>query len=170
MGVPGWPELACWTASIARVRIVLIANCTIFSSATDVSFRMALLAACFQGCHFAQTPQVSLVLAERGSQKRLDEVPGHGRSHRPAAHANNVHVIVLDPLPGREVVVNDGGANARDLVGTDRCADAAAADRHAALYLSRHHGPSQRDDEVRIVVARVQAMRSEIDDLMPRGA
>src|SRR3990172_6980000 len=24
MGVPGWPELACWTASMARVRMALI--------------------------------------------------------------------------------------------------------------------------------------------------
>jgi hypothetical protein len=79
-------------------------------------------------------------------------------------------VIVLDPLPGREVVVNDGGANARDLVGTDGCANATTADRHTALHLSRHHGPSQRNDKVRIVVARVQAMRPEIDDLVPRGA
>src|SRR5262245_52230947 len=156
MGVPGWPEFACWTASIARVRIVLIANCTICSSATGVSFHTALLASCFQGRHFAQAPQVALALAKLGGQTRLDEVPGHGRSHGSAAHANNVHMIVLDPLPGREVVVNDGGANARYLVGTDRCTDAATADRHTALHLSRHHGPGQRDDEVRIVVARIQ--------------
>src|ERR1043166_7887129 len=37
MGVPGWPDLACWTASIERVRIVLIANSVIFSSVMDLS-------------------------------------------------------------------------------------------------------------------------------------
>src|SRR5262249_37888702 len=110
------------------------------------------------------------VLAKRGGQERLDEVPGHGRSHSPAPHTNNVHVIVLNPLPGREVVVNDRGANAWDLVGTDRSAETTPADRHATPYLYRHHRPRQRDHEVRIVVARVQAMRPEIDDLMPRGA
>ena len=26
MGVPGWPELACWTASMHNVRIVLMAS------------------------------------------------------------------------------------------------------------------------------------------------
>src|SRR5262249_43977767 len=158
IGVPGCPDLACWTASIARVRIVLIANCTIFSSVTGVSFRMALLAACFQGSHFAQAPQVALVLAKRGGQERLDEVPGYGRSYSPAAHADKVHMIALAPLLGREVVVNDRGADARDLVGTDRCTNAAPTDRHATLSLSRHHSPRQRDHEVRIVVAPVQAM------------
>jgi hypothetical protein len=66
----------------------LIANCTLFSSATAVSFRIALLTACFQGSYFAQAPQVSLSLAILGGQERLDEVPGHSRSHGPAAHAN----------------------------------------------------------------------------------
>src|SRR5947209_17052448 len=28
MGVPGWPELAAWTASMARVRMVLMAVCS----------------------------------------------------------------------------------------------------------------------------------------------
>src|SRR5262245_48937719 len=39
MGVPGWPELACWTASMERVRIVLIAS---WSSSASV---MALILA-----------------------------------------------------------------------------------------------------------------------------
>src|SRR5207245_11611649 len=31
IAVPGWPEFACWTASIARVRIVLIESWTWFT-------------------------------------------------------------------------------------------------------------------------------------------
>jgi hypothetical protein len=45
-------------------------------------------------------------LTELGCQEGLDEVPSHGRAHCPAAHADDVHVVVLDPLPGREVIVN----------------------------------------------------------------
>ncbi len=30
MGVPGWPEFAFWTASIARVRTVLMQSCSIW--------------------------------------------------------------------------------------------------------------------------------------------
>src|SRR5579883_2188052 len=37
MGVPGWPELAVWTASIARVRMVLMA----VRSILDFSFLRA---------------------------------------------------------------------------------------------------------------------------------
>ena len=56
------------------------------------------------------------------------------------------------------------------LLCTDRRPDAAAADCHAALHRSRRHGLSERDDEVRIIVSRVQAMRPEIDDLVPGRA
>src|SRR2546428_9065587 len=31
IAVPGWPEFACWTASIARVRIVLIESWSWFT-------------------------------------------------------------------------------------------------------------------------------------------
>ena len=56
-----------------------------------------------------------------------------------------------------------------DLVGADRRADAAAADRHAALDLSRHHRLAERNDEVGIVVVRIQRVRAEVDDLVARG-
>jgi hypothetical protein len=61
---------------------------------------------------------VSLGLAERGGQKCLDEVPGDGWSYGPAAHTQDVQVIVLDPLLGREVVVDERRADALHLVGT----------------------------------------------------
>ena len=56
------------------------------------------------------------------------------------------------------------------LVGTDRCADTATADRHATLHLSRGNRARQRNNEIGIVICRVQVMRAEIDDLMPRCA
>src|SRR5439155_6357863 len=55
-----------------------------------------------------------------------------------------------------------------NLVGTDRHAHTAAADRDATIHLPRHHGLGERDDEVRIIVARVQTMRPKIDSFMPR--
>jgi hypothetical protein len=45
-------------------------------------------------------------LTELGCEKRLNEIPGDGWSHGPAAHTKDVHVIVFDPLSGREVVVD----------------------------------------------------------------
>src|SRR5215471_18672963 len=106
-------------------------------------------------------------LAELGRQECFDEIPGYSRSHGPAAHTNNVHVVILYALPGREVVVDQPGAYARDFVGTDRRAHAATAYRDAALYLPKGYRLSQRDDEVGIVVTRRQRGSTVLDYLMP---
>jgi hypothetical protein len=45
-------------------------------------------------------------LTKLGGEKRLDQVPRHGWSHGPAAHAKNIHMIVLDTLSCRKMVVN----------------------------------------------------------------
>ncbi len=79
-------------------------------------------------------------------------------------------MIVLDALPGGKLVMDQRGTNTRNLVGADRGAHAAAADRHPALDRPRRHGLGQRDDEVRIVVVRVQLVRTEIDDVVPGRA
>ena len=76
-----------------------------------------------------------LGLTEPGRQESLDEIPSYGRSHGPAAHTNDVHVVILDALPGREVVVDQGGADTRNFVGADGGAYAAAANRDAPFHL-----------------------------------
>ena len=38
MGVPGWPLLAASTASIARVRMVLIDNCSMLGGDSGMSY------------------------------------------------------------------------------------------------------------------------------------
>jgi hypothetical protein len=73
-------------------------------------------------------------LAEFGCQKSFDEVPSHHGSHDPATQTNNVHVIVLDALPSREVVIDQTGANSRDFVGTDRSTHPTSANSNPALY------------------------------------
>src|SRR4029077_5914324 len=78
----------------------------------------------------------------------------------------HIHVIVLDPLPGREVVVDQGGTDTRYLVGAHRRADTAAADGDAAIDRRSRDFPAERDDKIRIVIARVRGMCAEIDDLM----
>ena len=59
-------------------------------------------------------------LTELGAEERLDEIPGDGGPDRPSAHAEDVEVIVLDALLRGEVVVDERGADAGDLVGADR--------------------------------------------------
>src|SRR5580704_3273654 len=102
----------------------------------------SLLASCrLQGCHLAQSAQMSFGLAELRCQECLHEVPSHSRAYRPATHAEHIHVIVLDALPSREVVVDQRGADAGYLVRADRGAIAAAADCNAAIDRLRRHPP-----------------------------
>src|SRR5262245_61803638 len=77
-------------------------------------------------------------------------------------------MIVLDSLLSRKMVFDERGANAPDLVGADRRADSAAADRDAALDLLGCDGSGQWNDEIGIVVSLVERMRAEIDHFVPR--
>src|ERR1035438_7196697 len=60
----------------------------------------------FKSGNFAQTSEVAVSLAEVSCQKSFEKVPGHHGPHDPATETNNVHVIVLDPLPSREVIID----------------------------------------------------------------
>jgi hypothetical protein len=51
-------------------------------------------------------------LAELGGQESLHEIPGHFRADRTSAHAEDIHVIILDALLGGEMIVDETGANA----------------------------------------------------------
>jgi len=79
-------------------------------------------------------------------------------------------VIVLDALPGSEMVVYQAGADAWNFVGTDAGAHAAAADRQAAFDLARSHSFSEGNDEIRIVIARAQGLSAKIEHLMALDA
>jgi hypothetical protein len=108
-------------------------------------------------------------LAELGGKKSLHQIPSHRRPDGAPAHAQNVHVIVFDALHGREMIMNQAGAGTLDLVGTDRRANTAPANRYAAIHFSRDHRQGERNNEVRIVVIKLQTVRAEINDLMPGG-
>src|SRR5260370_28062707 len=138
-----------WSSSVPGI------GCPISKTLTGLS----LFADClrFEGSHFAEASQVPVGLTELGIQKRFGEVPRNGRTHRAAPHTNDVHVIVLDALPGRVMVVDQSGAGAWNFVGTDAGAHAAAANRQAAFNLARSHRLSERNDEIRIVIAPSQA-------------
>jgi hypothetical protein len=77
---------------------------------------------------------VAFGLAELGGQKSFDKVPGQHGPHDPATETNNIHVIVLDPLPSREVIINQSGADSRNFVGADGSTYPASANSNPALY------------------------------------
>src|SRR6516164_1346754 len=109
-------------------------------------------------------------LAELGGQESLHEIPGHFRADRTSAHAEYIHVIIFDDLLGGEMIVDETGANAFHLVGAHRRADAAAADRDAAIDFAGDDGLAERHDEVGIIVIGNQGVRTEIRHLMARRA
>ena len=47
-----------------------------------------------------------------GGQISLDEIPSDFRANGSSAHAKDVHVIVLDALLRRKMIVNETGADA----------------------------------------------------------
>src|SRR5438046_429070 len=74
-------------------------------------------------------------------------------AHRSAAEAEDVQVVVFDALASRKVILDECRAHAGDLVGANRNADAAAAQRQTAFDLTARNGAGEGDDEVGIVVA-----------------
>jgi hypothetical protein len=93
----------------------------------------------FECSDFAQASQMTLRLTELGSQEGLDKVPSEHRACDSATQTDDVHVIILHPLPGREVVRDQACADSRNLVGTHGRANAAAANRDSAFYLARRN-------------------------------
>jgi hypothetical protein len=65
-------------------------------------------------------------LAVLCGQVGLDKIRSYFGSYGPASHAQNVHMIVLDSLPGPEVIVDQRSTDPLYLVGADRCAPATA--------------------------------------------
>jgi hypothetical protein len=93
----------------------------------------------FKFSNFAQTSQVVIRLAEFGCEKGLNKVPGDHGPYDPATQTNNVHVIVLDTLPSREVIIDQSSANSRNFVGTDGSTHTASTNRNPALYRTGRH-------------------------------
>jgi hypothetical protein len=64
------------------------------------------------------------------------------------------------------VIVNQGGPNPHHLVGANRRADTASTNGDAALYCTGGHRFGERDNEIRVIVARVKAVSAEIENVM----
>ena len=60
--------------------------------------------------------------------------------------------------------MDQGGPDTFHLVGADGSANPAAADRNAPLHLAGNNSPSERGDEIRIVVAWIEAVGTEVND------
>ena len=70
----------------------------------------------------------------------------------------------------REDIVNEAGAYAGNFICSDGCAHPAAAERHRAFNAARGDRPSQRNDEVGVVIIESQLVGAVVLDLVPGGA
>ena len=70
----------------------------------------------------------------------MSVIPGDLNTHDSPSQAEDVHVVVLDPLADRIVVVAQTGPNAFYLIGGHGSPDAAAADNDPAVNLAGGHG------------------------------
>src|SRR5438067_2182212 len=137
MHVPGCPDPACSTASIERVRMVLIDSRARSASRSGSATKGALmdLSLCLAGRDFSKPAQVPLGGTELGRQERLDQVPCHRGAHSAAAETDHVDVVVLHALRGGKVIMDQRGADTRYFVGANGRPDTAAAKGHATLHL-----------------------------------
>src|SRR5256714_7060614 len=109
---------------------------------------------------------VARLAAELGAEERERAFERQLRTDDPRAQHQHVHVIVLDALVGGVRVVADRRANAADLAGRDRGADAGAADQDAAVREPATDGLTQSLREVRVVVMRIGSVAAEVDELV----
>src|SRR5213594_2826613 len=103
MGVPGCPDLAACTASMDSVRIVLMASRSRSLSLMAPPFALAGMTRRLERGHLAETAQVPRGLAVLRGEISLNQVPSQLRPDGPPTQAQDVHVIVLDALPGGKV-------------------------------------------------------------------
>jgi hypothetical protein len=75
----------------------------VFSSVIGFAIWLSRL---LQSGDFAESPQVSFSLAVLCREERLNQVPRDGWADSPATHAQDVHVVVFNSLPGGKVVVD----------------------------------------------------------------
>jgi hypothetical protein len=103
-------------------------------------------------------------------QKGLDQFPGERRPDHFSTQTKDIHVVIFDALVGGENIMNKPSTHTMDFVRSDGCTHAAAAKRDSALNLPGGYSPSQRDDEVGVVISGVQLMSAEVHDFVPRAA
>src|SRR5215471_20529301 len=104
IGVPGCPDLACCTASMESVRIVLMHSSSMpISDATGttcVTLMFDLLTNSlvnglrFKRGHLTQPADVAFFSGEPSYQEGIHKVSGNSESDDPAAHTEDVHIVM----------------------------------------------------------------------------
>jgi len=110
---------------------------------------------------------VTLFSVEPGREKRAHEVCGEAWAYDLRAEAEDVHVVVLDPLVRGVDVVADRCPDAGDLGRGDRGAHARAADEHTSFRLAVLERGAELGRLVGVVDPHRVRVGTEVDDLVP---
>jgi len=119
--------------------------------------------------HLAESTEMAGFLTILGTKKCLHKVPGHARTHGAPPHAEDVHVVILNSLLGREMIMNQAGPYTLGFIGTDRGPHTTATNRNTPLHLTSNHCSGQRRDIIGVIIARIQLMSPEVDNFMTRS-
>src|SRR4051794_30311064 len=111
---------------------------------------------------------VAFLAAERRPKERVRRLERELRTDDARPEHEHVHVVVLDALVRGVRVVADRGANAADLAGRNRGADAGTADEDPSLRRAATYRLAEPLREVRVVVVRIGAVATEVDQLVAR--
>ncbi len=109
---------------------------------------------------------MSFCSGEVGGEKDLEEFPSEGGADHETTEADQVEVVIFDPLMCREAFMDQRGADPGNPVGNDRCPDSAATDGDAPFDLARGDSAGQRGDVIGKVVVGLRELVSEIDYFM----
>ena len=123
-----------------------------------------------QSQHFIQATLEAWLGDEVCSQKGPDQLPGKSRSdHIFCIHANDIHIVMLNGIVGKKNIMDQPSSRTGDLVRGDGRSHPATTEHRSAINLSRSDGTGQRDDEIGVVVVRVQAVCPKVHDLIPQA-
>ena len=120
----------------------------------------------FELSNFCQSAAVAIRSTESRTEKIADAIPSHGDARRSAAEAKDIHVVVLDTLASREIVMAESGSYARYLVRGHRSSDSTTANQDTPFYLPARDRAGEGNGEVRIIVVRIAEVVPEVHDLM----
>src|SRR6185369_2448431 len=101
--------------------------------------------------------------------KSFNQFPSQGIANHKAANADDVHIVVFHPLMGGKVVMYQRGTDTGNLVCDHACSHTAAAKGNAPFQITPGHGLCQWNDEIGVIVSRVQLKGSKIGHLMTSG-
>jgi len=73
----------------------------------------------FKRGDFTQPADMTFFLGKFGGEEGIDQFARDNKTYHSAADAEDVHIVMLDSLVSRVVVLNQPGAHSHNLVGTD---------------------------------------------------